>query len=355
MKKTMLGFAACALILSSCSQNEELIDNTKLNQEEINFAPYVNKTKASVTNLGAMQVETYPGFKVFAVQHDAAEQTDYSKLPKFMDNLNVKFSNSLWAHSGKYYWPETDALSFFAIAPDNKKVGTISQRDKIIVPIEIEEDVINQIDILAASALNKTAQNNTTGQVDFQFEHILSRIGIKARLKDGENLKFKLIDIKYTYGNMAKSGYFEYGNGTFTTPKVTTDPVSKEYNLKLTRSESGREDILESTQPKYIHDLDSYFMIIPQDLKNCDLIRLTITYKIAVAGDVWGKERVVNVPIPGMNYVMGSAYTHNLIFSGETTGDDDLLEVKFGVTDVQSWGLEVPDQGTEIPNSKPSN
>lgn len=349
----MLGFAACALILSSCSQNEELIDNTKLNQEEINFAPYVNKTKASVTNLDAMQKEAYPGFKVFAVQHAATEQTDYSKLPKFMDNLNVKFSNSLWAHSGKYYWPETDALSFFAIAPDNKKVGTISQRDKIIVPIEIEEDVINQIDILAASALNKTAQNNTTGQVDFQFEHILSRIGIKARLKEGENLKFKLNEIKYAYGNVAKSGYFEYANGTFVDAQPTMHSTPQGLILKLTSD--GRENIIESTQPKYIHDLDSYFMIIPQDLSNSSFITLTINYQIAVAGDVWGKDRTVSVTIPGMNYVMGSAYTHNLIFSGDTTGEGDLLEVKFGVTDVQSWGLEVPDQGTEVPNSKPSN
>lgn len=350
----MLGFAACALILSSCSQNEELIDNTKLNQEEINFAPYVNKTKASVTNLDAMQKEAYPGFKVFAVQHAATEQTDYSKLPKFMDNLNVKFSNSLWVHSGKYYWPETDALSFFAIAPDNgKKVGEINQGTSITVPITIQDNVIDQIDILAASALNKTAQSNTTGQVDFQFEHILSRIGIKARLKEGENLKFKLNEIKYAYGNVAKSGYFEYANGTFVDAQPTMHSTPQGLILKLTSD--GRENIIESTQPKYIHGLDSYFMIIPQDLSNSSFITLTIRYNIAVAGDAWGKDRTVSVTIPGMNYVMGSAYTHNLIFSGDTTGDDDLLEVKFGVTDVQSWGLEVPDQGTEVPNSKPSN
>lgn len=355
----MLGFAACALILSSCSQNEELVDNSKLNQEEIKFTPYVNKTKASVTNLNAMKKNT-DGFRVFAVQHTNG-QTGYQGLPVFMNSLKVAWStpndltNGIWSYGdSKYYWPETDALSFFAIAPNNGKVGGFTQGTSITVPITIQNNVINHIDILAASALNKTAQNNTTGQVDFQFEHILSRIGFKARLKDGENLKFKLNEIKYTYGDVAKSGYFEYANGTFVDAEPTKHSTSQELILKLTSTVNGRENIIESTQPKYIHDLDSYFMIIPQDLSNSSFITLTINYQIAVAGDVWGKERKVSVTIPGMNYVMGSAYTHNLIFSGDTTGDGDLLEVKFGVTEVQSWGLEVPDQGTEVPNPTPT-
>lgn len=361
----MLGFAACALILSSCSQNEELVDNSKLNQEEIKFAPYVNKTKASVTNLDAMKNNT-DGFRVFAVQHANVQtegQSGYQGLPVFMNSLKVAWSdpndlvNGIWSYGdSKYYWPETDALSFFAIAPDNKdKVGKFNQGSSITVPITIQDDVASQIDILAASALNLTRETNTNGKVDFQFEHILSRIGFKARLKEGENLKFKLNEIKYAYGSVAKTGRFEYGNGTFVDDQQTMHSNPDNQILKLTWTAAGRENIIESTQPKYIHDLDSYFMIIPQDLSKGNFVTLTIKYQIAVAGDVWGKVREVSVTIPGMKYVMGSAYTHNLIFSGDTTGNDDLLEVKFGVTDVQSWGLEVPDQGTEVPNSKPSN
>lgn len=349
----MLGFAACALILSSCSQNEELVDNSKLNQEEIKFTPYVNKTKASVVDKEAMQ-KSADGFKVFAVQHNPGIQSDYTNLPVFMNELNVKYSSSLWTHSGKYYWPEEDALSFFAIAPDNKdKVEPITQGPSITVPITIQDDVKDQIDILAASALNKKANDNTvTGQVDFQFEHILSRIGFKARLKEGENLKFRLNEIKYRYSDVAKKGRFEYGNGTFVDAQPTMHSTPNKPILQLTSD--GRGNIIESTQPKYIHDLDSYFMILPQDLSGKTFVTLTINYQIAVAGDVWGRVREVSVTIPGMNYVMGSAYTHNLIFSGDTTGDGDLLEVKFGVTEVQSWGLEVPDQGTEVPNPMPT-
>lgn len=357
----MLGFAACALILSSCSQNEELVDNSKLNQEEIKFAPYVNKTKASVTNLDAMKNNT-DGFRVFAVQH-ANVQTGYQGLPVFMNSLKVAWStpndlvNGIWSYGdSKYYWPETDALSFFAIAPNNGKVGAITQGPSITVPITIQDDVKDQIDILAASALNKTTVTNTSGQVDFQFEHILSRIGFKARLKDGENLKFQLKEIIYSYGSVAKTGRFEYGNGTFVDDKPTMHSNPDNPVLKLTLT-NGRENIIESTNPKYIHDLDSYFMIIPQNLSNQTFITLKIKYQIAVAGDVWGKDREVSVTIPGMNYVMGSAYTHNLIFSGDTTGGgDDLLEVKFGVTEVDEWetGTNQP-ADTNVPNPTPSN
>lgn len=367
MKKTMLGFAACALILSSCSQNEELIDNTKLNQEEINFAPYVNKTKASVTNLDAMQIDAYPGFKVFAVQHAATEQTDYFKLPKFMDNLNVKFSNSLWVHSGKYYWPETDALSFFAIAPDNEKVGKINQGPSITVPITIQDNVIDQIDILAASALDLTREKNTEGQVVFTFKHILSKIGFSAQVADNENLKFRINSLSYQFvSGVNKLGKLTYGpshNNIIIEKVANSDKqsslhgtASHNLSLPLISLNGGREHIIENQEAKPIHGLDSYFMIIPQDLSNSSFITLTIRYNIAVAGDAWGKDRTVSVTIPGMNYQMGKAYTHNLIFSGDTTGGDDLLEVTFGVTKVEDWvNSTTQPSDTNVPNPAPSN
>lgn len=356
MKKTMLGFAACALILSSCSQNEELIDNTKLNQEEINFAPYVNKTKASVTNLDAMQIDAYPGFKVFAVQHAATEQTDYSKLPKFMDNLNVKFSNSLWAHSGKYYWPETDALSFFAIAPDNGKVGKITQSPSITVPITIQDNVIDQIDILAASALNKKRVDlpHNQGRVDFQFKHILSRIGFKASMDIADNLKFKITGLKYSLNNVISSGSYKYKEGAI--ENLSVKHVNTLFNLpmlpdRIIGGTTGGEKVTSLT----LNDEYSYLMILPQTVSNAG-IKLEVKYNIAVAGDAYGDDKTAIIELPEQVYAMGKAYTHTLKFSKNSTGGDDLLEVTFGVTKVEDWvNSTTQPSGTNVPNPAPSN
>ncbi|MGL5785509.1 MAG: fimbrillin family protein [Bacteroidales bacterium] len=357
MKKTMLGFAACALILLSCSQNEEIEDYTKTANEEIKFAPYVNKTKASVVNLDAMKVEAYPGFRVFAVQHanvQTEDQTGYQGLPVFMDKLNVKFSNSLWSHSGKYYWPETDALSFFAMAPDNDKVGKITQDINITVPITIEDDVKDQIDILAASALNKKRETNASGQVDFQFKHILSRIGFKASMDISDNLKFKITGLKYSLMKVISSGKYKYVDGTI--QKFSVEHDKTEYDLpilsdRIIGGTVGGEKVTSLT----LNNEDSYLMILPQTVPNAG-IKLEVTYNIAVAGDAYGDDKTAIIELPELTYDMGKAYTHTLKFSKSSTGGDDLLEVKFGVTGVEDWvDDETQPSDTNVPNPASSN
>ncbi|MGL5227491.1 MAG: fimbrillin family protein [Bacteroidales bacterium] len=348
MKKTMLGFAACALILSSCSQNEELIDNTKLNQEEINFAPYVNKTKASV--IGMPQLKD-TGFKIFALQHDAESVQDYSGLPIFMNQLK-EFWNNKWEHTGIYYWPETSFLSFFAVAPYLENEYDIKNTGQIEIPLIIKDDVSKQKDILAASALNKKRADlpNNQGRVDFQFKHILSRIGFKASMDANDNLKFKITELKYSLNNVISSGSYKYKEGTIqnSTGKHATTLINLPMlSNRIIGGTVGGTKVTNLT----LNDENSYLMILPQTVANAG-IKLEVKYMIAVAGDAYGTEKTAIIELPEQVYAMGKAYTHTLKFSKSSTGGDDLLEVKFDVTNVEPWGDET-NQDTNVPKPTP--
>lgn len=351
----MLGFAACALILSSCSQNEEFVDYTKTNQEEISFAPYVNKTKASVVNLDAMKDAQYLGFGVFAYLGDG------NHTP-FMKNLNVKWkkpadaTTGSWSHSGKYYWSEDYPISFFALAPDNgdmiSLIGNVPTSTLII-----KDNVADQIDILAASAVGKKKGDNDVkeGRVDFTFKHALSRIGFKAKVKEDDNLKFKINSVSYKYGtDISNQGVLSFGNSD----NAITIANSKEYHntnnlYTMTLSVASPNELIIEKAITPIHGDDSYLMILPQDLASGKtFVTLTIGYQIAVAGDAFEEPKTATVTIPGMNYLMGKAYTHNLIFSGSGSG---LLEVTFGEIDVEEWFSDInPETNTDNEIPKPA-
>ena len=349
MKKQLMGLAACALILSSCSQNQEIENYEQLNREEVRLAPYVNKSKASVMDLPAMKDANYSGFKVYALQHapvmngevivDGGLLTNYADgTYDFMTNLVEKYQNNVWSHGAdKYYWPETDALSFFAVAP--AEGNSISKGNAMTIPVTIKDNVADQIDILAASVLNKTKSTVTSsnGQVDFTFKHILSRIGFKARVADNQNLKFKITAISFTYGTeIVKDGVFTFekdGIGTIVAGETLHGATTSNIGIMDTKG-----TIISSTTPVQINANDAYLMLMPQD-KSGNLMSMTISYHVAVAGDNYSPtEKTVTINIPVMKYEQGKAYGYNLILSNET--GDGLLEIKFGVTDVTSWNEE---------------
>lgn len=348
MKKQLLGLAACALILSSCSQNQEIENYEQMNREEVRLTPYVNKTKANVMGDVALQ-ET--GFKVFAVQHAAGVPIDYSGLPVFMNNIQESWNTDKWMHDGKYYWPETGALSFFMVAPyysaNLDMVQPTEVAGKMTLPITVNNNVADQIDILAASVLNQTKAKPV---VDFTFKHILSKIGFAAKVKDGENLKFKITGISFTYGaGIVKDGTFTFGPeenvGTITTGATLHGAeTSSVINIK-----TAEGTIIEKHDYVSINADNAYLMLMPQNVTG-NLMTMTLNYQVAVAGDAYDTAgKIATIAIPAMEYKQGLAYTYNLILSSESDDDGNLLEVTFGTVDVAPWQDGTQPENVEVP------
>lgn len=372
MKKQLMGLAACALILSSCSQNQEIENYEQMNREEVRLAPYVNKTKASVTDQDAMKLSAYSGFKVYALQHSANAETptdittitDFSDLPEFMNQLNVKYSTEKkWSYTGNYYWPlsENDRISFFAVAPDESTVvspiskkGNTEAQDDILFTVTVPSDVNAQKDVIAGVALN---MNKASGQVQFPFIHVLSRIGFNGFVPDNDKLKFKINSVSYAYkaSTIKSKGIYNYNvasrkgatpsKGSITPQDGAFLATPAEENAFASYA-PGKSVIFpnETVRSAMLHSADEYFMIVPQDLSsNTDFITLTIGYNVAVAGEAWSANQSATVQIPGKNFEMGKAYTYNLKFTATTSG---LVPIVFGDPTVEKWDELAP--GTEV-------
>ncbi|MGL4332077.1 MAG: fimbrillin family protein, partial [Bacteroidales bacterium] len=306
------------------------------------------------------------GFKVFAVQHAVEATTDFSNSSIFMNQLKESWNTTLvpnaWSHTGNYYWPETEALSFFMVAPyydattpyggDVNANLDITKGASMTLSVKIKDDVAEQIDVLAASVLNQQRKDQTTGAVNFTFKHILSRIGFKASMDKNDNLKFKVTGLTYSFADVKSKADFKFTDNTvdFTnsvkhaTDYKTIALLTPDRILGGTVGGTKVENIV-------LNNDASYLMILPQDLAVA-AIKVKVTYKIAVAGDAYGDSKTAEISLPAQKYVMGKAYTHNLKFSKSSTGGDDLLEVTFGEVTVEDWVSEKnPETGidTEVP------
>lgn len=349
MKKQLMGLAACALILSSCSQNQEIENYEQLNREEVRLAPYVNKSKASVNFLKDVQES---GFKVFAVQHPNEGVSDYSGLPVSMSNIKESWNDNKWTHDGKYYWPESKALSFFMVAPYSTELSivqptTADANKSMTLPVTINDDVKDQIDILAASKLNQTCTGPNAATVDFTFKHILSRIGFKASMDKEDNLKFKITGLKYSYTSdkVVSSGTYNYDVNKDLILNATKH-IGTDLIIGLTAENVILDNI--STTKKLEATLNneaSYLMILPQSLAVA-AIKVEVTYQIAVAGDEYGTPKTAEINLPAQTYEMSKAYTHNLKFKASAGG---LLEVTFGTVGVAPWENGTQPENVNVP------
>lgn len=154
MKKLLFMFATAALVLSACSSEDDIVQGggslAQLGASDgaLSFDVYTASATKAGDPTGVMNTDKLKtpgkGFGVFATYQDNklySELSDAEKVPNFMFNQQVKWSES-WTYSPLKYWPNettndsqtepasstgVDRLSFFAYAPyvNLTKAGTM--------------------------------------------------------------------------------------------------------------------------------------------------------------------------------------------------------------------------------------
>lgn len=184
MKKNFfLGFIAlAALTVSSCSNDADLTLKTPDNA--IEFGTYVGRdaqTRGSVLNNDVATGLPKQGFGVFAYYTDNTDYNASSSPANFMNNTKVTWNSetSMWEYAPVKYWPNevTDKLSFFAYAPYG--AYTVATTGDPILDFTVNPDPTFHVDLVVADASEKKnlTKQNTTDNVQFNFKHVLSRVG----------------------------------------------------------------------------------------------------------------------------------------------------------------------------------
>ncbi len=215
MKKYLLFFAAAAIGLASCS-NDETVEVIK--SDAISFRPLMNgMTRATVKSAFASNDE----INVYCTKGDVSPTSYFN---------NATFTYAAAGYSGfssnpAYYWPSTidgttNLLTFYATFNGAQTTaGNIST----FTPNAAAE---SQVDLLCAK-LAVSSKPDAGEITTLNFKHALTQVEVKA-LNSNNTLKINISGVKLGY--VAKAGTLNFTSGspawTFTNPENASDTYS---------------------------------------------------------------------------------------------------------------------------------
>lgn len=293
MKKRLFFFAAAALALAACSNDEVVeVNQGAIDANAISFRPVVsNMTRASdvVADNSTYGLQTL-GIKVFANVYAAGtEGANYFPETEFSWNSSSNSYNS----ANKYYWPADGALNFYAWAASipAQVTHTATQKSFVVTPAQLlsATSASVQTDLVFANTNNRTkagtwdpsspyaAGSNTYGTngVPLNFSHAESKVAIMIK-NTNPNLKFTVGNV--AIGNLYGTGTFNYtgGNDTGTSTDVNNTGTlaytywswtgSQNVSYSLTMKTDDDYNILgaSASEAKPIVTTDNEMILIPQ-------------------------------------------------------------------------------------------
>lgn len=243
--------------------------------------------------------------------------------PDFMYNQKVDYHsghNPYFSYSPLCYWPTTGWINFFAYTPyhhnsHDEFVHPKNSHDKgyPIIKYKVCKDVEDQEDLMVAQALK---QVGTSKSVHFDFQHILTKVGVEACLDSncGDDLTVYIKKVKFK--NIKDEGEFYYSHIIHAKDTWwTCVEGSEDYTIGLNKGHDWR-DILDSESQSYnrhkfdgvvienggdcytrVNDNDDYLLAIPQCFTgNCRAV-LEVTYVIYDNHSRKDKEYTVEIPL----------------------------------------------------------
>lgn len=229
MKRFLFSVMALAAVVVGCSKSEVL--NHKNADKMIEFNPYsgrITETRATVASEKTLKVD---GFQVYAFMYPKDGNVNYTSTP-FMNKIvtyrevDAEKKDSVWKYDGHAYWPASNLLDFVAYG-----LGAgATETDKTHINFKVAASVAEQKDLLVALSKNgmvysddesglPSGQTPNYGVVDFNFSHMLSRIGFSLVTK-----KDNTVPVTVKQVNLVGDFYAE-GNVTLTD--------SNSYTLKI--------------------------------------------------------------------------------------------------------------------------
>lgn len=227
MKRLLMGFAACTLMMASCSQNE-VFENVSEGQGQLSFSPATGKatTKAAeLMNSGENDIKTKAGANGVIVTAYHQDNTTSAWSKWFGDGTNdpttgegVIYKDDKWQLKNSVRFRLDKATKFITYFAEAGK-GTLSNPQGFTSPdfsttfpsfdYQVGANSAEQADLIAG--VTNVAKNKT--DIVLGMRHILSQINFGTRGYRGAKINIRNINIVGLY-NKATYTYQADDNGT---------------------------------------------------------------------------------------------------------------------------------------------
>jgi surface protein len=371
--KLLLGLATAAM-LTACS-NDELVSVNADNSNAIGFSTFVNKstraTDITNSNLGDFNFAVYGYTKASA--DDAAWEPIFLN-EKVYGSGTVNNGDGSWQYDNLQYWEAGNSYHFHAIAPYGIKEATDSigtQRDvrhweyeagetsgatdyskaKItFTNIKKDEAAGEQDLIYAYQSETGKAKGETNDEVQFEFNHLLSRVKFRF-IGDSNNptnvsAKIKKVTLRGTYANgdysTDKNDWTNLGDTTSLIFGEGLHDISTAYINKTDDNGNVVTDDDGETVTEKINETETnhkYVIPISQSIKyGADIdFEITATLNGGTSYHTYTVTKSIN-ELPEVKMDKGQSYVYQISVNLSTQGSDKLIDpILFNVDVVTNW------------------
>ncbi len=227
-KNNLLILAVAALGFAACANDETTAVNEKLAESNaISFRANVNGLMRGIDVNQTWLQNGSNGFKVRATLSSSGDQ--------YFPETQYTYSAGTYTSTQKYYWPQTEALDFFAWAASGSDVAHTATYEFTVTP---NTAAASQSDLVVACTKNKTkageydpsdVYNSSAGSktskygangVPLNFRHAGTKVTITLTNGNTAGLDFDIRDASIC--NVKGSGVFTFDPTTATDNQTTT-------------------------------------------------------------------------------------------------------------------------------------
>ena len=279
MKKLIFITIALAAVATGCTKSN-LVAVPEDQKTPIAFETYNGRTpvtKATQVTQSTFEAsnEDAAAFRAIALLADGTGYMDEAVwyVPAVTDDPETEETETAvaayWDYEGVTYWPsDGSSLTFMAYGLNVPEDNILLSSDLTTLTYTVPEDASSQSDLVVAVPVTETA--STSGVVDLEFKHVLSRIGFQLKL-DGEGTTVKINNITL-HGVFANQGTVAMNTAASITAGSST---TSSYSLFADGEEPFEAAETEDAQPIYTgDDVNDRFMMIAIRI-SCTIIMIT--------------------------------------------------------------------------------
>jgi hypothetical protein len=341
---------------------EEALDPPADPEDEVNaigFGTFLDrvpqngiKPLATIVDIDTLKKQ---GFMVEAYTSGTTswnEWTDAARtaMPNFMSAQTVTWSggtstSGTWTYSPIRYWPSSSSswsnVHFFAYTPSPNthttvtfvSAGATDENPKL--HYITQTNYSSHIDLIVDAKYN--ARGDLSSKVKFEFDHVLSRIGFQAKLKnDYAPTTIAIRSLAFVYNHLHISGTYTFNSSTVTGSNKefknwstigasTTTGANTLFNSIATLTDEKPYNLTEH------YDTPRYLMLIPQE-NAFEQAYLQVSYIITYPPGTTPPTTQINtvqVFLPPITWKPGKAYTYMLNIAPKA--------VEIDVNKVEDW------------------